>query len=151
MNLPSNWKVNEEVAKEYVSDFAEMLDHNTAPLGSAFEAKTGPLNTKETSYGIQDPTQPLMTQVDVGQPELEEGEKVIDSSALKGINYYLVQDKDGNFYTTVPSIGREKETYKSSKRATRQAALEDAFKVLNVQPPSDTIGQLRSRFPEWTT
>lgn len=145
MKTPENWSIK----KETLADYAEILDHNTAALGSAFEAKTGPLNKKETSYGIQDPTQPINKQVDIGTPQIEEGERVDDSSSLKGINYYLVTDRDGNYSVHIPSIGGE--YYKSGKKATRQAALEDAFRILNVQPPSDTISQLRSRFPEWTT
>ena len=145
MITPENWSIK----KESLADYAEMLDHNTAALGSSFEAKVGPLNTKETSYGIQDPTQPINKQVDVGTPQIEEGERVDDSSSLKGINYYLITDRDGNYSVHIPSIGGE--YYKSGKKSTRQAALEDAYKILNTQPPRDTISELRNRFPEWTT
>jgi hypothetical protein len=84
----------------------------------------------------------------VGQPQLDENEIVVEDGFANSRQYFLIEDKDGNFRVEVPGVGDNSEGYKGPKRKIRPAALEDGFKVLNNQRPDDFLGKAQHRFPD---
>lgn len=83
----------------------------------------------------------------VGQPTLDENEIVVEDGFCNSRQYFLVEDKDGNFRVEVPGVGDDNQGYKGPKRKVRPAALEDGFKVLNTQVPEEFMGRAQHRFP----
>jgi hypothetical protein len=83
----------------------------------------------------------------VGQPMLDENEVVVEDGFANSRQYFLIEDKDGNFRVEIPGVGKNNECYKGPKRKIRPAALEDGFKVLNNQLPEDFLGRAQRRFP----
>lgn len=66
----------------------------------------------------------------VGQPQLCEGEMIIDDGTANGYTYYVVQCEDGKYKTIVPGLKQNKD-YVSTPKRNRQDALQDVFTVLN--------------------
>lgn len=86
---------------------------------------------------------------DVGQLHLEDKEVVVEDGRQRGYHYYLVTHPDEEyFYSVIPKLRGNKETYKSPHKSTRKEALEAAYKVLNVTLPASVSDQMHYRYPE---
>lgn len=86
---------------------------------------------------------------DVGQLHLEDKEVVVEDGRQRGYHYYLVTHPDKEyFYSVIPKLRGNKETYKSPHKATRKEALEAAYKVLNVTLPASISDQMHYIYPE---
>ena len=86
---------------------------------------------------------------DVGQLHLNEGEVVVEDGRQRGYHYYLVTHPDKEyFYSVIPKLRGNKETYKSPHKSTRKDALEAAYKVLNVVLPPSVSDQMHYVYPE---
>lgn len=150
---PEGWTFYDD-KKNLLSDEKEKpkytgAHYGTDPDGEYGAAKVG--SGMKSSFGGEDegrdtpkggPTK------DAGSIDIPSGHKVVEQGHQNYRNYYLVRDEDADkFYVVVPNVKDDKE-YRGPKRSLRAAALEDAYKVLNVSLPESILAQLRMRSPE---
>jgi hypothetical protein len=122
------------------------------PEGKFGAAKTERGSSDHCSYGGEESSQeePKGSQpYDVGQLHLEDKEVVVEDGRQRGYHYYLVTHPDEEyFYSVIPKLRGNKETYKSPRKSTRKEALEAAYKVLNVTLPASISDQMHYTYPE---
>lgn len=82
----------------------------------------------------------------VGQPQLDEGEIVIEDGELRTRQYFLVQCPDGKIKAKIPGI-KNGQDYVGPPKTTRQEALQDAFNMLNTYMPEEYLGIASKRTP----
>jgi hypothetical protein len=83
----------------------------------------------------------------IGQPQLAEGEMVIEDGEVKNRQYFIVQCPDAKLKAIVPGA-KDNQDYVGSPKRTRQEALQDAFNILNTALPTDYLGSASVRTPD---
>jgi hypothetical protein len=83
----------------------------------------------------------------VGQPQLDKHEIVIEDGTVRSRQYFIIQCENGKVKAIVPGV-KDNKDYVGPEKKTRQDALQDAFNVLNTQPPKDHFGAVSRRTPD---
>jgi hypothetical protein len=161
LNVPAGWSVleyKEGAPKIYGAEPGpqtgedEYHSQYVDPDGKFGAAKTERGSSTHCSYGGEEANQeePEGSQpYDVGQLHLEDKEVVVEDGRQRGYHYYLVTHPDEEyFYSVIPKLRGNKETYKSPHRNTRKQALEDTYRVLNVTLPASISDQMHYVYPE---
>lgn len=85
----------------------------------------------------------------VGQPSLDENQVVVEDGFVNSRQYFLVQNtEDGKYCVHVPGLGNDNQCYTGPQRNLRAAALEDGYKVLQAQLPTEFLDRAQYRFPD---
>ena len=82
----------------------------------------------------------------IGQPQLAEGEMVIEDGEVSNRQYFLVQCPDSKIKAIIPGL-KDNQDYVGAPKRNRLDALQDAFTMLNATLPTDYLGIASKRTP----